>query len=148
MDDSGNKHSDIANYSDILDKFWLIKTGTNIQLDSNGNTQNIIKDTNEQQNGYIRVVPLTFNSSTGDYNQGTSVNRPTSKRQLSGSKIWKAESLPRFNSGSYDKNLLPDMTLTIYRYSYDEIKEMREHDVAIESSLADDATEEQRAVAE
>ena len=148
MDDSGNKHSDIANYSDILDKFWLIKTGTNIQLDSNGNTQNIIKDTNEQQNGYIRVVPLTFNSSTGDYNQGTSVNRPTSKRQLSGNKIWKAESLPRFNSGSYDKNLLPDMTLTIYRYSYDEIKEMREHDVAIESSLADDATEEQRAVAE
>ena len=134
-----NGYSDILNYeaSDLLNHYCVIKTGT---MQNQGQT--LIKTgQTEVPTGYVKAAKLAFNDQTGSYDVGTVVNRPIAKRTLNGNKIWKPETLPKFNTAQFDpEEMLPDMTLTIYRYTYDEIHAMREHDIAIEEDFTQNPT--------
>ncbi len=139
-------YSDILNYEDqsLLNHYCVIKEGSEPKSQNNL----IKKNQSTVPTGYIKAAALEFKSNTGSYDTGTIVNRPIAKRTLDGNKVWKPESLPKFNSGIYEASMLPDMTLTIYRYKYDEIIAMRKHDMEIEAALGANPTEEEKADAE
>ena len=146
--DGHDDHSDIVNYeTDTIGKFWVIKPTENgdvpVPLKADGTSDNVKKNQTEVPQGYVKVAPFVFDGEKGNYNQGTIVNRPVFQRDLKGQKVWEPENLPRFNLGAYDVKKLPDLNMTIYRYSYNEIKAMQEHDDAIDrdSSLSDDEKE-------